>query len=150
ADAVPSGDSAPAGDAVPAGDSVPARATATGGGTATAVETATAADTASADGTALPGATAEAPPPPATTEKHRKLLHFTLPGCWGAIIFACLSFTPSLLPRGGLIQGVICGITAAIGYGLGVWAAAIWRAFANREPRQPRRWAWLTFIISAI
>jgi uncharacterized membrane protein len=108
------------------------------------------ADAASADGTALAVATAEAPPPPAKPEKHRKLLHFTLPGCWGAIIFACLSFTPSLLPRGGLIQGVICGITAAIGYGLGVWAAAIWRAFANREPRQPRRWAWLTFIISGI
>jgi len=42
---------------------------------------------------------------------------------------------PSLLPRGGLIQGVICGITAAIGYGLGVWAASIWRAFADRDSR---------------
>ena len=30
-------------------------------------------------------------------------------------------YTPSLLPRGGLIQGIICGITAAIGYGLGCW-----------------------------
>jgi uncharacterized membrane protein len=81
--------------------------------------------------------------------KHRKLLYVTLPGCWGALIFACLSFTPSLLPRGGLIQGVICGITAAIGYGLGVLAASIWRAFANRDPRRPRRWAWLAFLISA-
>ena len=91
-----------------------------------------------------------APPAPAEPAKHRKLLYVTLPGCWGAIIFAALSFTPSLLPRGGLIQGIICGITAAIGYGLGVWAAAIWRAFADREPRQPRRWAWLTFYICAI
>jgi uncharacterized membrane protein len=74
----------------------------------------------------------------------------TLPGCWGALIFACLSFTPSLLPRGGLIQGVICGITAAIGYGLGVWAASIWRAFADREPRQPQSWAWRAFFVSAI
>jgi len=41
------------------------------------------------------------------------MLYATLPGCWGAIIFACLSFTPSLLPRGGLIQGIVCGITAA-------------------------------------
>src|SRR5215472_4419966 len=91
-----------------------------------------------------------APPAPAKPAKHRKLLYVTLPGCWGAIIFAALSFTPSLLPRGGLIQGIICGITAAIGYGLAVWAAAIWRAFADREPRQPRRWAWRTFYISAI
>ena len=82
--------------------------------------------------------------------KHRKLLYVTLPGCWGAAYFRVLSFTPSLLPRGGLIQGVICGITAAIGYGLGVWAASIWRAFADRDSRRPRRWAWLTFFISAI
>jgi uncharacterized membrane protein len=81
--------------------------------------------------------------------KPRKLLYVTLPGCWGALIFACLSFTPSLLPRGGVVQGVICGITAAIGYGLGVLAASIWRAFADRDPRRPRRWAWLTFLISA-
>ncbi len=90
------------------------------------------------------------PPPPTTHAEPRRLLYVTLPGCWGAIIFAALSFTPSLLPRGGLIQGIVCGITAAIGYGLAVWAASIWRAFADREPRPPRRWAWRTFIISAI
>ena len=33
------------------------------------------------------------------------------------MLFACLSFTPSLLPRGGVMQGLVCGITAAIGYG---------------------------------
>jgi uncharacterized membrane protein len=81
--------------------------------------------------------------------KRRKLFYVTLPGCWGALIFACLSFTPSLLPRGGVIQGLICGITAAIGYGLGVLAAWIWRAFADRDPRRPRRSAWLTFFICA-
>jgi uncharacterized membrane protein len=90
------------------------------------------------------------PGTPAKPAKPRRLLYVTLPGCWGAIIFAALSFTPSLLPRGGLIQGIICGITAAIGYGLAVWAAAIWRAFPDREPRRPRRWAWRTFIISAV
>jgi uncharacterized membrane protein len=87
------------------------------------------------------------PGPPPTG--HRKLLYVTLPGCWGALIAGCLSFTPSLLPRGGIIQGVVFGITAAIGYGLGVWAASIWRAFADRDPRRPRRWAWRTFLIAA-
>jgi uncharacterized membrane protein len=86
-----------------------------------------------------------APPP----GKARKLLYVTLPGCWAALVFGCLSFTPSLLPRGGIIQGVVFGITAAIGYGLGVWAASIWRAFASRGPRQPRRRAWRAFFISA-
>jgi uncharacterized membrane protein len=98
-----------------------------------------------------PAVPPEGPPsPPTKRAKPRKLLYLTLPGCWGAIIFAALSFTPSLLPRGGLIQGVICGITAAIGYGLAVWAASIWRAFADRDPRQPRRWAWRTFFITAV
>jgi uncharacterized membrane protein len=76
------------------------------------------------------------------------LLYVTLPGCWGAVIFGYLSFTPSLLPRGGIIQGVVFGITAAIGYGLGVLAASIWRAFADRDPRPTRRWSWLTFFIA--
>jgi|HubBroStandDraft_6_1064221.scaffolds.fasta_scaffold115086_2 uncharacterized membrane protein len=98
-----------------------------------------------------PAVPPEGPPsPPTKRAKPRKLLYVTLPGCWGAIIFAALSFTPSLLPRGGVIQGVVCGITAAIGYGLAVWAASIWRAFADRDPRQPRRWAWRTFFITAV
>ena len=103
---------------------------------------------AAAAGTAPAVAAAEGPQPPPEPGKPRKLLYATLPGCWGALIFACLSFTPSLLPRGGLIQGLVCGITAAIGYGLGVLAAWIWRAFADRDPRHPRHWAWLTFFIS--
>jgi uncharacterized membrane protein len=99
--------------------------------------------------TSIPAAAAEeaAQTSPALG-KPRKLLYVTLPGCWGGLIFACLSFTPSLLPRGGLIQGIICGITAAIGYGLGVLAASIWRAFPDREPRRPRRWAWTVFFIA--
>ncbi len=94
-------------------------------------------------------------PAPETTQpspepgKPRKLLYVTLPGCWGALIAGCLSFTPSLLPRGGIVQGLIWGITAAIGYGLGVLAAWIWRAFADREPRRPRRRSWPVFFISA-
>src|SRR5215470_6242181 len=100
-----------------------------------------------ATGVPAPGAVAVARHP--ERGKRRKLLYVTLPGCWGALIFACLSFAPSLLPRGGLLQGVITGITAAIGYGLGVWAASIWRAFADRGPRRPRRWAWTAFYVSA-
>ncbi len=85
-----------------------------------------------------------------TSGRVRRQLHATLPGCWGALLLACLSFTPSLLPRGGLLQGIVCGISAAIGYGLGVLAASIWRAFADRGPRPPRPAAWLVFVISAV
>src|SRR5262245_60263186 len=88
-----------------------------------------------AGGATLPAAAAETTEPPPEPARPRKLLYVTLPGCWGALIFGCLSFTPSLLPRSGTIQGVVWGITAAIGYGVGVNAAWIWRAFADREPR---------------
>jgi uncharacterized membrane protein len=95
---------------------------------------------------------AEAPPPvPATTRpgRFRRLLHFTLPGAWGAVVFAALSFTPSLLPRGGFIQGLVCGITASIGYGLGVLAAWLWRAFADRGPRDPKPSSWRAFVVGS-
>ena len=94
-------------------------------------------------------AVAEAPPPAREPGKRRKLLYATLPGAWGALLGGCLSFTPSLLPRTGIIQGLIWGITAAIGYGLGVLAAWIWRAFPDRGPRDPRRRSWLVFFITA-
>ena len=92
---------------------------------------------------------AEGPRPSPEPGKPRRLLYVTLPGCWGALVVGCLSFTPSLLPRGGVVQGLVWGITAAIGYGLGVLFAWIWRAFADREPRRPRRRSWLVFFISA-
>ncbi|MDQ0843530.1 alpha/beta-hydrolase family protein [Streptomyces sp. V1I6] len=82
--------------------------------------------------------------------KRRRLLRFTLPGCWGALLLACLSFTPSLLPRGGVLQGLVCGISAAIGYGLGVVAAYVWRAFADRDRRSPSRRSWLVLGVAAI
>src|SRR5512133_2826293 len=91
------------------------------------------------------------PPDTAAGRRRRfRWLTYTLPGAWGALIFACLSFTPSLLPRGGVAQGLLTGITAAIGYGLGVLVAAIWRAFADRDARPARPWAWRVFLISAV
>jgi uncharacterized membrane protein len=94
---------------------------------------------------------AEVPPgqEPGGPRRHRRLLYVTLPGCWGALIVGSLAFTPSLLPRGGIVQGLIWGITAAIGYGLGVLGAWIWRAFADRAPRQPARRSWLVFFVCA-
>jgi uncharacterized membrane protein len=90
-------------------------------------------------------------PAPAPPPRHaaRRLLHYTLPGAWTALAFACLSFTPSLLPRNGIIQGLVCGIVAAIGYGVGVVGASIWRAFANRDVRPPKPGSWRIFAIGA-
>src|SRR4029453_18804914 len=92
------------------------------------------------------GAELEAPAPRAAG---RRRFRYTLPGAWGALAFACLAFTPSLLPRSALLQGVVCGISAAIGYGVGVAGAWVWRGFADRDPRPPRPGAWRVFAISA-
>jgi uncharacterized membrane protein len=70
---------------------------------------------------------------------------YTLPGCWVALIFGCLAFTPSLLPRPALFQGTVTGIDAAIGYGLGVLGAWVWREFADRGPRSPSGRSWRVF-----
>jgi uncharacterized membrane protein len=61
----------------------------------------------------------------------------------GALVFVCASLTPSLLPRTGLTQGLISGITAAFGYGVGVVIAGAWRAIVDRDPRPARRRSWV-------
>jgi uncharacterized membrane protein len=103
--------------------------------------------------TATPAAPDPAPDPgpggDAGTAEGRRRFRYTLPGAWAATVFACLAFTPSLLPRSPAFQGVVCGISAAIGYGLGVAGAWVWRAFADRDPRPPRPGAWRAFAIAA-
>lgn len=86
----------------------------------------------------------ERPSPP------RRWFSYTLPGAAVALILACLSFTPSLLPRPGAYQGVVCGLIAAIGYGLGVLGARVWREFADRPERPPRRGSWPALAIAAV
>ena len=54
---------------------------------------------------------------------------------FGALFF-CLSLTPSLLPRDWLFQGLIGGINAAIGYGIGAFLGKMVRRFVLRG----RRW----------
>src|SRR3954468_16348344 len=67
----------------------------------------------------------------------------TWSGTLGALLFGCASLTPSLLPRGWLLQGIIAGITAAIGYGVGT--AIAWFVAELTESRLSarfRRRAW--------
>ena len=79
-----------------------------------------------------------------------RVLRYTLPGAWVAWIFAALAFTPSLLPRSGLFQGVLSGINGAIGYGVGVSLAWVWREYADRERRRPGVNSWRLFWVFAI
>jgi uncharacterized membrane protein len=95
------------------------------------------------------GAGTQPEPPPPQAAPRRRRFRYTLPGAWVALVFACLAFTPSLLPRSALLQGVVCGITAAVGYGVGVVGAWAWRAVADRDPRPVRPGAWRVLAISA-
>src|SRR3712207_5863167 len=73
----------------------------------------------------------------------RWLPRYTWSGTLAALLFGGASLTPSLLPRGWVLQGLIAGITAAIGYGVGV--AAAWFVAEVTESRMSagfRRRAW--------
>jgi uncharacterized membrane protein len=64
-------------------------------------------------------------------------------GTVGALLWGYSALTPSLLPRGWLLQGIIAGITAAIGYGIGEGVAWFVREFTDRRPSPVlRRRAW--------
>ena len=96
-----------------------------------------------------PDAPNRAEPPRVRPRRRRRWFRYTLPGAGGALLFTCLAFTPSLLPRGPVVQGLVCGISAAIGYGVGVVAAWAWRAFADRDERPARPKAWRIFAVVA-
>ena len=69
--------------------------------------------------------------------------HLPFGGLAGALVFFCASLTPSLLPRGVLLQGVVSGVTALIGYGFGSMLSSWIRKAMSREPRaEAKRVAW--------
>jgi uncharacterized membrane protein len=63
------------------------------------------------------------------------LLRLKFVGVAFGALFFCLSLTPSLLPRDWLFQGLIGGINAAFGYGLGVVLGKAADRFVLRNAR---------------
>lgn len=61
------------------------------------------------------------------------LLKLNFVGIAFGAVFFCLSLTPSLLPRDWLFQGLIGGVNAAFGYGLGVVIGKAVHRVALRE-----------------
>ncbi len=100
-------------------------------------------------------ADAEAPPEPTETETPEPQLarrgwwirHYTFTGTAVGLIFIWFSMTPSLLPRSALFQGLVSGISGAIGYGLGVFAVWLVRYMRAKDPSPAApRWAWRILI----
>ncbi|MEU3689792.1 alpha/beta hydrolase [Streptomyces narbonensis] len=56
-----------------------------------------------------------------------------------ATVFFWSSLTPSLVPRPWYLQGIVGGITAAIGYALGSTLAWLFRALVRRRPAERTR-----------
>jgi uncharacterized membrane protein len=72
-----------------------------------------------------------------------------LAGSAVAVLFYCASLTPSLLPRAWYLQGIVSGLTAAMGYGLGATLGALVRQIWRRRYPRATRIAWWTLLVVA-
>ncbi len=61
---------------------------------------------------------------------------FSFVGLTFAALFFAASVTPSLLPRLYLVQGLLSGLSLAIGYGVGVGFVGIYRFLELKEPTE--------------
>ena len=72
-------------------------------------------------------------------------------GLTGALLLFGLSLTPSLLPRTWQVQGVVSGVSAAVGYGLGAALhAAVRRVKPNRPSAARARGGLLAILVATI
>src|SRR6202008_2571769 len=91
----------------------------------------------------------EATPAPKPRPASRPLWvrRYTFTGTAVGLIFIWFSMTPSLLPRTALFQGLVSGVSGAIGYGLGVFAVWLVRYMRTRNySPPPPRWAWKVLV----
>jgi uncharacterized membrane protein len=78
------------------------------------------------------------------------LLRLDFTGVVVGALFFCVSLTPSLLPRDWLFQGLIGGLSAAIGYGIGVFVSKLVRRFVlAQRPWWPPR-VWVAYVLKAV
>jgi uncharacterized membrane protein len=71
------------------------------------------------------------------------------PGVVTGIVFAALTSLPSMIPKNGLVQGVVLGITFMVGYGFGAALQWLWRFLELPSPRS-RVWrvlAWVWYLL---
>ena len=72
-------------------------------------------------------------------------------GICGALVLVALSYSPSLLPRPSLMQGVITGISMAAGYGVAVFIARLVKLFTAWRPEpHTRRIIWVFVLAAAV
>ncbi len=75
----------------------------------------------------------------------------SIAGSCAALVLLALSYSPSLLPRPALMQGVIAGISMAAGYGVGVFGAWIGKRVTSWRPApHTRRIIWVCVAAAAL
>ncbi|GIE95032.1 alpha/beta hydrolase [Paractinoplanes rishiriensis] len=77
-----------------------------------------------------------------TEQTHTAGRRYQFSGLVVAAVMFCMSLTPSLLPRSWLIQGLISGLLAAVGYGLGTLTVWLGKQLTGRTPPRPGPIAW--------
>ena len=58
---------------------------------------------------------------------------FSAVGLIAGLVLACISLTPSMLPRAVLVQGVLAGLVFALGYGIGATLHEIWEVHGSQK-----------------
>ena len=72
-------------------------------------------------------------------------------GLAASLVLVAIAYTPSLLPRPWLMQGVIAGIAMAAGYGVGVFCVWVARRFTRWRPSpSTRRTLWICVLAAAV
>ena len=93
-----------------------------------------------------PDARAEEPLPRAV-KRPWWLRRYTFTGTAMGLVLLWFSMTPSLLPRAPLFQGLVSGVSGAIGYALGVFAVWLVRYMRSKDTSPPApRIAWIVLV----
>ncbi|KAB7743990.1 hypothetical protein GA707_11020 [Nostocoides sp. F2B08] len=90
--------------------------------------------------------------PASTSSRHRRRPgRLSLTGGALGLTFAAMAATPSLVPRGWLVNGVLVGLCIITGYGLGAFAGWAYRTLQLPDlPPQARRVAWQVLAILGV
>src|SRR5262245_15338295 len=79
----------------------------------------------------------------------RALRSFSPAGLLLGTLFFAASLTPSLIPRETLMQGVLSGLSLALGYGIGVAGQMLWH-YLELPPLDSRRFRIISLAAIAI
>jgi uncharacterized membrane protein len=84
-----------------------------------------------------------------STDYLKSVFKLSIVGAFLGTLFLSVSLAPSLLPRPPAVQGILAGMSFAVGYGLGVAGLALWRFLQLPEPG-PRLARLLTLAATAL